>query len=98
MLQAIAEEKKKGGDASLPDEECPSEFRQASQSGVTEPQIVCFEPLGDGGVVTGCSHLFCKSCVDNILAAPMQEEPEGDQQAAKYKVGERPCPTCRGKI
>jgi hypothetical protein len=45
VLESVAQEKEKGGEATIEDEECP----------------ICNEPLGPTAVVTApCIHFFCK--------------------------------------
>lgn len=54
---------------------------------------ICMEDVSageGGGVVTRCSHIFCRSCVQEVLAKAL---PDDDPENAKrYKGDERPCP------
>ncbi|GAA6012599.1 hypothetical protein JCM11491_005448 [Sporobolomyces phaffii] len=58
---------------------------------------VCSEPImnyaGDGSV-TPCGHVFCTSCIQEVLHEPAEDD-MGDPRGRKCKKGEAPCPLCR---
>lgn len=45
-----------------------------------------------GGIVTRCQHVFCRGCIDEVLAKEQVEDHDNDPKAIKYKPDERPCP------
>ncbi|KAI5477304.1 hypothetical protein MNV49_006525 [Pseudohyphozyma bogoriensis] len=67
-------------EAEFEDEECP----------------ICMDSLANaegGAVVTACMHLFCKPCLDDVLASPAADGDDDDD--IHYAYNQRPCPNCR---
>ena len=50
------------------------------------------EEKEDGGIITKCGHIFCKSCVLEVIAKDMADDNENDARGIRYKPDERPCP------
>lgn len=45
-----------------------------------------------GGIVTACHHVFCRTCIDEVIAKDQVEDHDDDPKAIKYKADQRPCP------
>ncbi|ORY40897.1 SNF2 family N-terminal domain-domain-containing protein [Leucosporidium creatinivorum] len=76
---------KEGNDAQFDGDDCP----------------ICMTPVSEdekGGIVTGCQHVFCRTCIDEVLAKDQVEDHDDDPKAIKYKADQRPCPSCRQPI
>ncbi|GAA5826974.1 hypothetical protein JCM11251_002186 [Rhodosporidiobolus azoricus] len=75
--------------------------RQKAEEGGEVPEEECSicmespEAAESGGIVTRCRHIFCKSCIEEVLAAPMREDHEEGGATKKCKPDQRPCPICR---
>ncbi|KZT22721.1 hypothetical protein NEOLEDRAFT_625750 [Neolentinus lepideus HHB14362 ss-1] len=54
---------------------------------------VCLDAMVDP-ILTPCTHVFCRECIQNVLNSPHADDPND----IRYKADERPCPTCRGAI
>ncbi|GAA5925394.1 hypothetical protein JCM10213_008780 [Rhodosporidiobolus nylandii] len=69
---------------------------------VAEPECpVCLEnPEQDenGAVVTRCAHIFCRTCAEEIVAAPPKEDHDDQGAGKKCKADQRPCPLCRSPV
>ncbi|KAM0793370.1 hypothetical protein ACM66B_000825 [Microbotryomycetes sp. NB124-2] len=60
---------------------------------------ICFSAVQeseDGGVYTKCGHLFCRTCILEVLAKEAEED--GANGPGRFKADERPCPNCRAPI
>ncbi|GAA6004431.1 hypothetical protein JCM10207_000724 [Rhodosporidiobolus poonsookiae] len=62
---------------------------------------VCMEPAEaseGGGVITACSHVFCRSCANDFIAAPAPQDDDEGGAGKKCKADQRPCPLCRQPV
>ncbi|TFK67589.1 hypothetical protein BDN72DRAFT_898843 [Pluteus cervinus] len=55
---------------------------------------ICYDMLTNP-VVTACGHIFCRECICDVLNMPM---PANLMEQEKFKVDERPCPSCRSPV
>ncbi|EKM56552.1 uncharacterized protein PHACADRAFT_207772 [Phanerochaete carnosa HHB-10118-sp] len=55
---------------------------------------VCFDGYTDP-IITACGHSFCRDCITNVLNGAQREDAA---EPTRYKMDERPCPTCRSPI
>jgi len=56
---------------------------------------ICMTPVSEdekGGIVTACQHVFCRTCIDEVIAKDQVEDHDDDPKAIKYKADQRPCP------
>ncbi|GAA6038972.1 hypothetical protein JCM8097_000134 [Rhodosporidiobolus ruineniae] len=53
----------------------------------------------NGAVFTRCCvHVFCRTCIEDVLAAPMRDDHDENDPAKKCKADQRPCPMCRAPV
>lgn len=70
---------RQGKDAQFDGDDCP----------------ICMNPVSEdekGGIVTACQHVFCRTCINEVIARDQVEDHDDDPKAIKYKADERPCP------
>ncbi|KAG6879839.1 hypothetical protein C0992_010797 [Termitomyces sp. T32_za158] len=69
--------------------------KQSADATVEDEECpICFDAFTDA-VVTPCTHIFCRECILDVLNTPPAVNPN---EPNRYKVNERPCPTCRGAL
>lgn len=69
-----------------------SHFQQGDEANDSDECPICMEDVASGeggGIVTKCAHVFCHSCIQEVLAKPM---PDDNAENKRYKDNERPCP------
>lgn len=65
------------------------QLEKESEDAVAEDEEcpICFEQF-ENPVVTSCTHVFCATCIREVLATPRREDGE---DGTRYKADERPC-------
>ncbi|KAK4057554.1 hypothetical protein OIO90_001199 [Microbotryomycetes sp. JL221] len=50
----------------------------------------------EGGVFTKCSHLFCRTCISEVINK--EQVDDGADEPGRFLQEERPCPSCRAPV
>ncbi|GAA5958411.1 hypothetical protein JCM3765_007868 [Sporobolomyces pararoseus] len=74
--------------------------QRGDQEGTHDECGICLDDVlatECGGVVTKCSHVFCRTCIIDTIGQAMVDD-AGDENADKCKPDQRPCPFCRTPV
>ncbi|GAA5877102.1 hypothetical protein JCM16303_006167 [Sporobolomyces ruberrimus] len=74
--------------------------KSAGESVQLDECSVCLEDVlasEQGGSITRCGHIFCHPCITETINHPVVED-AGDEESAKCKADQRPCPICRSPV